>query len=270
MMDPMDEMVTVEHGVDRESPSGGEPVGELLARAIGDGLRAAADDKTRQWWERYLKGALPFRGVPMGTIRRIVHQTWRTAGADRLDPEVQIDLALAQLAQPFSEDKIAGVLALSERLLGHLTAEHVPALARPFEAGHIADWSTCDWYCVKVLGRFVEQGEDRRRRSEAIAGWRGAGTLWQRRAAAVSFVNLAPQGEKFFDGFTDLLLTVCAANVADTARFSQTSVGWLLRELSKAEPAPVQEFVHRHRESMSREAVKAATARLATNGGKRR
>ena len=92
--------------------------------------------------------------------------------------------------------------------------------------------------------------------------------MWQRRAAAVSFVNLAPQGERYFDGFTDLLLTVCASNVADPARFSQTSVGWLLRELSSGEPTRVQDFVDEHRGSMSREALKAATARLPpTNGG---
>ncbi len=116
---------------------------------------------------------------------------------------------------------------------------------------------------MKVLGRFVDSGYDRRARAEAIAGWRTAATLWQRRAAAASFVNLAPQGERFFDGFPDLLLTVCAANVADPARFSQTSVGWLLRELSKADPGRVQEFVDEHRGRMSREALKAATARLA-------
>jgi 3-methyladenine DNA glycosylase AlkD len=119
----------------------------------------------------------------------------------------------------------------------------VPALAGPFDRGHVDDWSTCDWYCVKVLGRFVERGEDRRERAEAIAAWRVAPTLWQRRAAVVSFVNLAPRGERFFEGFPDLLLAVCLANVADPARFSQTSAGWLLRELSRAEPDRVQAFL---------------------------
>ena len=240
-----------------------EPVHGQLATTIADHLRAAADDKTREWWERYLKGAVPFRGVPMATTRRVVHEAWESTGVDRLDPGAQIELALSLFAEPYSEDKLAGVLALGERLLDHLTIDNVPALARPFEAGHIADWSTCDWYCVKVLGRFIGQGEDRRPRAEAIAGWRDGATLWQRRAAAVSFVELAPQGEGFFEGFTELLLTVCASNVTDPARFSQTSVGWLARELSGAESSRVQRFVQEHRGSMSREALKAATARLA-------
>ena len=235
---------------------------QALSRVLGERLAGAADDKTRRWWERYLKGAVPFRGVPMGTIRRIMHETWRTTGVDVLDAEVQIELALEQFAQPYSEDKLAGVLALSERLVDHLALEHIPKLAQPFGLGYIQDWSTCDWYCVKVLGRFVANGQDRRPRAEAIAGWRHAEALWQRRAAAVSFVNLAPQGEQVFPGFTDLLLGVCARNVEDPARFSQTSVGWLLRELSKARPDAVQDFVSAHRGSMSPEALRAATARL--------
>jgi 3-methyladenine DNA glycosylase AlkD len=238
------------------------PVGTSLRAAIADQLAAAADEKTRVWWERYLKGAVPFRGVPMAGIRRIVHETWRTTGVDQEDPDVQIELALGQFAEPYSEDKIAGVLALSELLLDHVTVDHVPALAGPFERGHIEDWSTCDWYCVKVLGRFVERGADRQARAEAIGAWRDAQTLWQRRAAAVSFVNLAPQGERFYDGFTDLLLTVCRANVADPARFSQTSVGWLLRELSGADPDQVRAFLDEHGQSMCREARRAAAARL--------
>lgn len=235
-----------------------------LSQTIGAQLAAEADDRTREWWDRYLKGSVPFRGIPMATTRRVVHDTWRRAGVDRLDPEAQIELALAQFAEPYCEDKLAGVLALSELLLDRLTLGHVPALARPFERRYVQDWGPCDWYCVKVLARFVAMGEDRRHRAEAIAGWRSAPTLWQRRAAAVSFVNLAPQGERFFEGFTDLLLTVCSANVADPARFSQTSVGWLLRELSGAQPARVQEFVDQHGESMSREALKAARSHLSS------
>ena len=138
----------------------------------------------------------------------------------------------------------------------------MPRLARPFERGHIADWGTCDWYCVKVLGPFVERVAERRAAAQAVAGWRSAEPLWQRRAAAVAFVNLAPQGESFFPGFSGLLVSVCEANVRDSARFSQTSMCWLLRVLSRAGPGLVAEFVRRHCDAMSAEERLAATARL--------
>ncbi|HEX2090218.1 MAG TPA: DNA alkylation repair protein [Actinomycetota bacterium] len=231
-----------------------------IATVIGKRLAATSDPKTKLWWDRYLKGAIPFRGVPMAGIRQIVHEVWAERELDRLPLQERIEVALRQFEQRHAEDKLAGVLMLGELLLNDLTTEHVTDLARPFEK-HICDWGTCDWYCVKVLGRFVET-DDRRTRAQLIAEWRHAEPFWQRRAAAVAFVNLAPRGDAFFRGFTSLLLTVCAANVKDAARFSQTGVGWLLRELSRAEPERVRAFVDEHEAEMSKEALKAATARL--------
>jgi 3-methyladenine DNA glycosylase AlkD len=197
----------------------------------------------------------------MSSIRKIVHDIWKVKQLDELPRDTRIDIALAQFGQRYCEDKLAGVLMLSELLMDDLQSDDVTLLARPFELRQIDDWNTCDWYCVKVLGRFVE-ARDRRRRARAIAAWRSAEPLWQRRAAAVAFVNLAPHGDAFFRGFTALLLRVCASNVGDHARFSQTSVGWLLRELSKAEPEQVAQFVESNRELMSKESLKAATTHL--------
>ncbi len=198
----------------------------------------------------------------MGEIRKVVHDFWPAHGLDALAPDRQIDFALRLFAEPYCEDKLSGVLALAERLLGHLSLADVPRLAQPFSEGHIDDWSTCDWYCVKVLGPFVERSPDRRAAAQAIAAWRSTDTLWQRRAAAVAFVDLAPRGEEVFQGFTRLVLDVCVSNVRDPARFSQTGVGWVLRELSHASPDSVADFVRDHRDAMSREALRSATARL--------
>ena len=233
-----------------------------VAEALGARLAAEADEQTRVWWERYLKGAVPFRGVAMARIRAVVHALWRDEGLDRLPPGAQIELALRLLAEPFSEDKVAGVLVLAERLLGELSLDDVPRLGEPLARGDIDDWSTSDWYCVKVLGPFVAASDDRQAAAEAVASWRSADRLWHRRAAAVSFVRLAPRAEDFYPGFSDLLLVISATLVRDPARFSQTAVGWLLRELSVGAPAAVEAFVEAHRERMSREAFRSATAKL--------
>ena len=197
----------------------------------------------------------------MAGIRGVVHDVWQEKGLGHLPLEDQIEVALAQFGGRHSEEKIAGVLMLAELLVDSLETEHVADLARPFELDQIQDWSTCDWYCVKAIGRFVAH-EDRARRARRVAEWRHAPGLWQRRAAAVSFVNHAPLGEGFFRGFTKLLITVCRRNVQDPARFSQTSVGWLLREFSKADPQSVSDFVDRYGDQMSREGFKAATKHL--------
>ena len=242
---------------------------DAVVAALAHRLDATANERTRDWWERYLKGAVPFRGVAMAGVRRALHETWEEEGPAELPVRDQIELALQLFRGPYAEDKLVGVLALAERLLPELTVADVPRLARPFAEGSIDDWSTCDWYCVKVLGPLVEHSSDRRAAAEAIAAWRSSEPLWQRRAAAVAFVDLAPTGDAFYDGFVDLLLAVCAANVRDPARFSQTSVGWLLRELSQAARERVAAFVELHHDQMSAEARRAALAKLGREAGRK-
>jgi 3-methyladenine DNA glycosylase AlkD len=91
----------------------------------------------------------------------------------------------------------------------------------------------------------VAKAADMQPMAEAVAEWRTAERLWQRRASAVAFVGLASQPEPY-PGFRDLLFAVCSANAADPTRWSQTSVGWLLRELSDADPRRVEAFVDAH------------------------
>lgn len=230
--------------------------------AIQSGLARQADPSTRDWWERYLKGAIGFRGVKMAAIRRLVHD-WHDETGHSWKPKQLRDLAIALVRCETAEDKLAGILLLAEILL---PAHDIPwrtelrRWAALFDEGSIADWNTCDWFCVKVLGPLADQsGEECAR---VIAGWSRARNLWRRRAAGVAFVNLAPQGDDNFAGFEAMLLEVCARTVQSSERFAQTGTGWVLRELSDAAPALVAQFVEDHLALMSREAVRMACARL--------
>ena len=100
-----------------------------------------------------------------------------------------------------------------------------------YRKGAIDDWNTCDWLCVWVFG-------------------------------PPALVDLAPAGDGNFAGFSDMLLAVCARNVVRSERFAQTGVGWVLRELSRAEPERVAAFVRDHARSMSREAARSAVRKL--------
>jgi 3-methyladenine DNA glycosylase AlkD len=223
-------------------------------------LAAAADPGTRDWWERYLKGAASFRGVKMASTRRIVTALVDDHGTDVDDPDVVIAHLHRCTRQPFTEDKLAGVLLVAEHGLASLRLEHVGDLARPLADGSLADWNSVDWYCVKALGPFVVSGDDTESRCRAIADWVHADVLWQRRAGLVAFVDHAA-GPELFDGFTDLLLDAARTNVADPTRWSQTSVGWILRELAHRTPDRVRDFVAAHPE-LSTEARKNALKRL--------
>lgn len=233
-------------------------MGDAALDDMTDRLRAAADPAKKAWWERYLKGEIEFFGTPMADIRTAVHD-WK---GDREAGELR-EVAWELFRRPVAEQKLAAILILQEILLpvGEVDPERdLPQLARLFDEGHIAEWNTTDWLCVRVLGALVEQHGSPVARQ--LAGWVHAPGLWRRRAAAVSFVPVASRGDELFDGLVDLVLTVLGVLVADEARFAQTGVGWVLRELSDAEPRRVFEFIVENREDMSREAIRMAAARL--------
>ena len=209
-------------------------------------LARRADAKTKDWWERYMRGAIPFRGVPMAKIREVI-LAW---ARDRDRGEIR-RVALALLRQTYSEDKIAGILLFAEVL--HPTHRDLPDFAKLFRDGAIADWSTCDWFCVKVLGPMIER--DGLPAARAIVKWKSSKPLWQRRAAAVAFVNLAKRGV-----FAELIVETCEALVEDSERFAQTGAGWVLRELKHAEPKLVADFIREHEPKMSKEALRRVSS----------
>lgn len=238
----------------------GTPRPPEVAKFVAQALGERADDTTRSWWTDYLKGEARFRGVKMAGTRdvaRAANDRFGLGGCDIDDVFAITDLLFAQ---PTTEDKLCATLLLAEHHLDRLRTDHVDRLARPLERDQLADWNSCDWYCVKLLGPFIAL-RDNEARATAVASWREQPGLWSRRAAAVAFVPLVTR-PPLFDGMHDLVVNVCERNIEDPTRWSQTSVGWLLRELSKQAPDIVATFVERNGARMSPEARRAAVKHL--------
>lgn len=244
---------------------------ENTLRHLQKRLNDASDTKTKDWWERYLKHVIPFRGVKTAGIRRALHD-WLEAEAIavRLTPASQVGVALELLRQDHAEDKLAGILMLQEALIPAGAVDwqrDLPQFASLFDDGYIYDWNTCDWFCVKALDALVRlEGEPCAR---AISNWRNADNLWRRRAASVAFINLAKHGDANFDGFIDMMLETCGATIRSEERFAQTGTGWTLRELSLAEQDRVVNFIKRHSALFSAEGMRYATEKMPKETGER-
>jgi len=239
-----------------------QPAAPALIADLQRRLDGYASSRTREWWESYVQGEAAFRGVPMGKVRDAVtawHVANRLHGRAAAD---QLDLALALVREPMSEDKLAGILMLQEILLpaGLLDCDAVDAFADLFDEGHIADWNVSDWFCVRVLGPLVERYGPSCAR--AVADWKDAENVWRCRAAAVAFVNLASRGDEAVPGLVDLLLDTCDATVRRPERFIQTGTAWALRELALAAPDRVAAFLRTHRARLSGEALRSAVKKL--------
>lgn len=206
----------------------------------------------------------------MAGIRASVRNTWQQHNLSEATTADLLALAHRWFAVPTTEDKLAAVLLLAEQMTDRLTVHDVDALAIPFTTGDVSDWGVCDWYANKTLHVFLAYDpEDTEPRARALASWGTADSLWQRRAGLVAFVKLAPRAREQFGGFTRLVLQLCEDNLVSDERFAHTGPGWVLRELSRAEPEEVRKFVEAHPE-LSNEARRMALARLRPGPYRRR
>ena len=219
-------------------------------------LAAAADPATKAWFENYLKHAVAYRGVRTPEVTRIVAEWRRAHELDRLAEGRQLDLARTLVERSCAEDKFAGILYMQKYLARRLAPEAILATAEGlFAAGAFFDWSTSDWFSVRVLGPLIARGG--LPVAERIAGWRDAGNLWQRRAAIVPFRAVVRD-----DSYHALIETTIAALVVERERFVQTGIGWVVSNLSKSHPGKAAELVERHFDSLSPEVVRRHTRHL--------
>ena len=230
-----------------------------VIEALQAELQRRSDPDKKVWWENYVKGAA-FRGTPMREIRSAVRQ-W-LASQPELSAEEGKGLAVELMRQPLTEDKLAGMLILSEHLIEDLGPADLPVFHGLLADEHLGDWGACDWFCVKVLGRMLARSPDRERIADEVVEWTRSEKLWLRRAGLVAFVNLAPKGDAALPGLIARVIAGAERNAGDPRRFAQTSVGWVLRELSAAEPEAVGRFLAEHGDELSSEARRAASAKL--------
>jgi len=212
-------------------------------------LEAESTEKTKQWWEKYMKGVIPFRGIGIPRNRELLAEWRKTNGIDTWSLEDQLELALSFFKKPIAEDKLAGILFLQNFLYNKLPWE---VLLEKYEEIYkrelIFDWNICDWFCVRVLGATIK--DNGKQCAKAIANWKDADYLWQARSSVVSFVNLASESNYY-----PYIHDACTVLIDREERFSKTAVGWVLRDISKHDEQFVISFVDNHLKSFSKESL---------------
>ena len=226
-------------------------IADLQAR-----LDAVADPGTKTWFENYLRHAIGYRGVKTPVVARIV-AAWRGEhGLERLPADDQLALARSLIEEGLAEDKFAGILYMQKHLVRRLRPERLLAVAEGlFAEGAFFDWSTSDWFSVRVLGPLLGRG--RTGTAERIAGWRTAENLWQRRAAIVPFRAVVRD-----QSCHRLIETTVAALVGERERFIQTGIGWVVSDMSKVHPGFAATLVERHFDDLSAEVIRRHTRYL--------
>ena len=205
-----------------------------------DGL---ADQAKAVWWNNYLKNSIRFIGVGIPDIRKILIK-WQKTVEDEFDyPTLADDLIRLEIA----EYKLAGILIYQLFVLGKkensLILDHIEKI---FEQTYIFDWNTCDWLCVRVLTPMIDSGT--RNDMVRIRGWSDREYFWHARAALVPFAQSSSLS-KYYRTLANPMHSL----IIREERFAKTSVGWVLREISKFDIDYVLTFLQTNKSHLTKE-----------------
>ena len=229
-----------------------------LIREFQEILDRVSQPDKKEWWERYLKQVIQFRGVGIPVIKTKLRRWFDEKKLSQWESIDLLELAMEFIGEVHAEDKLTGVLILEEYLINDTLLESnvfVRRFETMFADEDIFDWNTCDWFCIRVLGPLIVR--DGQSVAIKISAWSDSQYLWQARASLVGFVYLVKNTE-----FHSLILDSSSTLIKREERFAKTAVGWVLRELASVDERKVLDFIDSHIEWFSRESLRNATKHL--------
>jgi 3-methyladenine DNA glycosylase AlkD len=178
----------------------------------------------------YLKSDLDFFGVSLP----VIHKTARTFRKAHPDLRRQDLLALVEgLWQTrYHELWSLGIALLSEyqQLLEVEDMAFVEGLIR-----RTYTWAHVDWLATKIAGALVQRDRTTR---QVLQRWSTDENFWVRRAAMLALLDSARTETADFELFAQFAATM----MTEKEFFIRKAIGWVLREVSKKRPEPVDLF----------------------------
>lgn len=198
-------------------------------------LQTIAKPERAAFEKKYLKSDLEFLGATVPSVRKCAKRLAREhAGLSRKD--------LLSLVDEMWATDIHEVRSVSVALLDHFSS-----LLKPTDLTMVrnriveaAGWAHVDWLAVNVSGSIVLEHPSC---IDTLDKWSVHKSFWVRRAAMLSLLNPLRAGDlsewSRFVRYAEPMLE-------EKEFFIRKSIGWVLRETSKRNPAPVGEFLLRN------------------------
>lgn len=222
-------------------------------RAVHDALEAVASPARAEGAKAYLKSDLTFLGADTPAVRRIGKALARRVRASGDEP-------LRALVNALWRTRVHELRAVALELLAQrvaaLGADDLPLLERLLRESRT--WAYVDWISTRVLAPMLPRVDALR---AALPRWAGDGDFWMRRTALLTLMPPIVRGQAPFTAFAALAVPM----LGDKEFFIRKAIGWVLRAVSKKDPATVAAFLRAHRADVSgltlREGAKYLPAR---------
>ena len=223
-----------------------------LVAAIRGGLAAHADPETAAQQQRYMKSAMPYRGVKAPLLRSVVrpllaeHQL-----PDRPQWEATV-LSLWDDAAYREERYAAEALAGDRRYWSYQDPDCLDLYEHLVVTG--AWWDHVDLVAIHLIGPI--QRSSRPALDDTLRAWSTDPDLWRRRTAIIQQVGAGETLDR------QLLVDCIVPNLDDREFFIRKAIGWALRQHARVDPEWVRGFVAEHEDRMSGLTRREATKHL--------
>lgn len=211
-----------------------------LGQILVEELQEKSIPKKADWWNNYLKGKIPFMGLGIPEIRKVLLDLNKMVHLEHLPMNRQVGIVNGLMKGHFAEQKLAAILYIQLFWLGKKNNSFLLSLITDwFDDRRIYDWNTTDWLCVRLITPMLNSGDEKV--LWYLKRWSRDPYLWKARASLVPFAQCR-QIEDF-----GLVIEKCAdILIRRPERFAKTAVGWVLREYSKSDEDFVLDFLSRH------------------------
>lgn len=202
-----------------------------LAAEIREALRDAADPARAPAQQAYMKSSMPFLGVRVPEVRRLATQSARgTTDPDELRAAA---LELWRHAAYREERYAAQALMALRPLRGRLDMLDVHE-----EMVRTGAW----WDHVDEVAHRLAQLLDAHPAELAVElrVWADDEDFWIRRASIIAQLGRKDRVDRA------LLADAIEPNIADPEFFLRKAIGWALRDVARADPDWVRDFVDAH------------------------
>lgn len=207
-----------------------------IGEQIHKELHAASDQNRREKISGYLKtSSLDFIGVELPDIHKIVKKNIKGITIQTM-PELMEKLWTIKTF----ETRLAAIDIMKEY------AKKGPVK----NALEIADkwideadtWAITDPLCSPTIGSMILRDETV---EKILASWSDSDNFWRRRCSFLPYLYLTLKTQ-YRPEFASKILEAVTPHISDEEFFVGKAAGWVLRELSKREPALVRAYFDRH------------------------
>lgn len=221
-------------------------------RRVRRDLAAAADAERASQQQRYMRSALPFFGVPMPGVRRIVRVALREHPL--ADSDDLAGTALTMWDEATRREEWYAALAVV-RAPAHRSWRG-PQLMWLYDHLVVTGrwWDVVDEVATHLVAEAL--AADPVQVGRVMRRWASGEDQWRRRAALVCQVGAKGQTDQA------LLRDVIVANLAEADFFLRKGIGWALRDYSRTDPRWVRAFVAEHDGDLSALSRREATKYL--------